>query len=212
MTRTAILLILPLILLSPAPALNVQDVSTIANEVKAEVKEKGSCWKLFHQEQRKNGDRAEVWVNWVCGKEGVVVYLYQESSVEAAAKLLYEINTSPVQSLAVAMDAPPIRPYQFGDESFVRSNLLYSSSSYVFFRKGNIVVRIDSGQRGRHHLNGPFATLCDLLNYSQTIYRRPTTHSSSRAISDSSLGICPSVSRDRSKHLHKNHPVGVPCL
>ena len=149
MSRIVILFILLLILLCSAPAVNAQDVSTIAKNVKAIVKETSSCWKLFHEEQRTVGDRAEVWVNWVCGKEGVVVYLYQESSVAEAAKLLYEIRTSPVQSLAVAIGTPPIGPYQFGDESFVRSNLLYSSSSYVFFRKGNMVVRTDSGTTGK---------------------------------------------------------------
>ena len=149
MSRTAILLTLTLMLLCPARAVNAQDVSKVSKKVEAIVKEKISCWKLFHQEERKVGDRSEVLVNWVCGKEGVVVYLYQESSVEAAAKLLHEIRTSPVQSLAVALDAPPVGPYQFGDESVVRSHLLYSSSSYVFFRKGKIVVRIDSGTTGK---------------------------------------------------------------
>lgn len=145
MFRYVNLLMLSLTLLCSAPAADAQNVSAVAEEVKAIVKEKASCWKLYHQQERKDGDHTTVEVNWVCGKEGVVAYLYQVPSVEAAAKLLNEIITSPVQSLAVAQGAPPLDAYQFGDESYVRAYLLYSKSSYVFFRKGNVVVRIDSG-------------------------------------------------------------------
>ena len=117
--------------------------------MKSLVKEKETCWKLFRQQERKNTEFSEVELDWVCGKENVITYLYQLPSVEAADKLLYEICTSPVQSSAVALGAPPIDSYQFGDESFVRAYLLYSRSSYVFFRKDNIVVRIDSGTTGK---------------------------------------------------------------
>jgi hypothetical protein len=154
MSRTANLLILPLILLCSAPVVIAQSVPPVVEKVKVVVKEKASCWKLYHQQERKDGDRTTVEVNWVCGKEGVVAYLYQEPSVEAATKLLYEIRTSPVESLAVVPGAPPMNPYQFGDESIVRAYLLYSRSSYIFFRKGNIVVRIDSGTMGKASSKG----------------------------------------------------------
>jgi hypothetical protein len=149
MFRFANLFMLSLILLCSAPAASAEDVSTVVDNVKAIVKEKAACWKLYHQQERKDGERTTIEVNWVCGKEGVIAYLYQEPSVEAAVKLLYEIRTSPVQSLAVVQGAPPLDAYQFGDETVVRSYLLYSSSSYVFFRKGKIVVRIDSGTMGK---------------------------------------------------------------
>jgi hypothetical protein len=144
MFRPASLLILSLMLLCPPPAVYAGDVSTIAEEVKAAVEEKASCWKLFHQQERKDVDRAELWVNWVCGKKGVVVYLYQEPSVEAAIKLFYEMRTAPVASPGRLVES-----YKFGDESFVTSYNPYSRSSYVFFRKGSIVVRIDSGTTGK---------------------------------------------------------------
>lgn len=146
MPRFANLLMLSLVLLFPLPAAYAQDVSTVAEKVKAVIKDKASCWKLFHQQERKIDDGKAIEVNWVCGNEGVIAYLYQEPSVEAAVKLLYEIRTSPVQSSATSR---PVDPYKFGDESYVRSYYLYSSSSYVFFRKGNIVVRIDSGTTGK---------------------------------------------------------------
>jgi hypothetical protein len=140
---------LSLILLCSALAAYAQDVSAVAEKVKVVVKERTGCWKLFHQQERKTSDVTAVEVDWVCGKEGVIVYLYQAPSVEAAVKLLYEIRTSPVQSSTVALGAPPIGPYKFGDESYVGSYYLYSRSSYVFFRKGNIVVRIDSSTMGK---------------------------------------------------------------
>ena len=144
MPRSANLLILSLALLCSAPTAHAEDVSTVAEKVKAVVNEKGSCWKLFHEQKRRDIDRAEVLVNWVCGKEGVVVYLYQEPSVEAAVKLFYEMRTAPVAAPGRTVDS-----YKFGDESWVNSYNPYSRSSYVFFRKGNIIVRIDSGTRGK---------------------------------------------------------------
>ena len=149
MSRTANLLILPLILLCTAPAANAQDVSAVAEKVKSVVKKSEPCWKLYRQQERKHGDGKAVEVNWVCGKEGLIAYLYQELSVDAAAKLLYEIRTSPVGSSAHVPGAPTVDSYQFGDESFVGSYYLYTRSSYIFFRKGNIVVRIDSGSSGK---------------------------------------------------------------
>ena len=149
MLRFANLLMLSLILLCSAPTNYAQDASAVAEKVKAVVKEKASCWKIYHQQERKIDGVTAVEVNWVCGKESVIAYLYQVLSVEAAARLLYEIRTSPVSSSAVVPGAPPLDSYQFGDESSVRSYYLYSRSSYVFFRKGNIVVRIDSGTMGK---------------------------------------------------------------
>lgn len=149
MLRFAGLLMLPLILLCSAPAASAQDVSAVAEKVKVAVKEGARCWKLYHQQERKDGDRTAVEVNWVCGEEGVIAYLYQVPSVEAAARLLDEIRTSPVGSSAVVPGAPPMDSYQFGDESVVRSYYLYSRSSYVLFRKGDTVVRIESGTTGK---------------------------------------------------------------
>jgi len=144
MFRTASLLILSLMLLCPAPAASAEEVSAIVEGVKAVVKEEASCWKLFHQQGPRVTDRAEAWVNWACGKEGVVVYLYREPSVEAAVKLFHEMRTAPVASPGRVVDS-----YKFGDESFVTSFNPYSRSSYVFFRKGNIIIRIDSGTNGK---------------------------------------------------------------
>jgi|ERR1044071_6112272 hypothetical protein len=144
----AALFLVSLILLCSSTA-SAKEASAIASEVKAIVKKEKPCWKIYHEQERKDGDFHSVEVNWVCGKDGVIVYLYQVPSVEAAAKLLREIITSPVQSSAVALGTPPIGPYQFGDETHVGSNYMYSSSSYVYFRKGNIVFRIDSGATAR---------------------------------------------------------------
>jgi hypothetical protein len=140
---------LPLLLLCSAPAAYGQDVSAVAVKVKAVVNKSAPCWKLYHQQERKHGEGRAVEVNWLCGKEGVIAYLYQEPSVEAAAKLLHEILTSSVGSLATVPGPPPLDSYQFGDESSVRSYFLYSKSSYVLFRKGNIVARVDSGSAGK---------------------------------------------------------------
>ena len=115
-------------------------------------------------------------MNWVCGKEGVIAYLYQAPSVEAAVELLYEIRTSPVESSVVAPGEPSIDSYQFGDESFVRSFNLYSRSSYVFFRKGNIVVGIDSGTIGKASSK---RTLRNAVRFAQLFAERmPPPHNS----------------------------------
>jgi hypothetical protein len=126
------------------PSAYGEDVSALVEGVKAAVKEKAPCWKLFHQQGPSGIDRAGAWVNWTCGKEGVVAYLYHEPSVEAAVKLFHEMRTAPVAAPGRAVDS-----YKFGDESFVSSFNPYSRSSYVFFRKGNIIVRIDSGTDGK---------------------------------------------------------------
>jgi len=144
MYRTVCLLILSLVILCCTPSAYGKDVPALVEGIKAAVKEKAPCWKLFHQQGRRDVDRAEAWVNWVCGKEGVVAYLYHEPSVEAAIKLFHEMRTAPVAAPGRAVDS-----YKFGDESFVRSFNPYSRSSYVFFRKGNIIVRIDSGTSGK---------------------------------------------------------------
>jgi hypothetical protein len=139
--------LLMLLLVIPCGALTVraQSVPEVAEKLKNSVKEKARCWKLFRQQERKTTEILEVELDWVCGKESVIVYLYQAPSVEAAAKMLYEILTSPVGSSARVPGAPPTDSYQFGDESSVGSYYLYTRSSYVFFRKGSIVARIDSG-------------------------------------------------------------------
>lgn len=149
MFRYASLLILHLALFCVAPSVHAQNVSTVSEQVKARVKEEAPCWKLFRHEARKTDQFAEIDVDWVCGKESVGVYLYEVSSEEAAAMLLREIVTSPVQSLAVAAGAPRVDSYKFGDESYVRAYLLYSKCSYIFFRQGKIVVRIDSNTMGK---------------------------------------------------------------
>jgi len=149
MYRFAYLFMLSLALLFAAPTASAEDLSTIADKVKAVVNEEPSCWKLYRQQQRETIQFLEVDLDWVCGKESVIAYLYQAPSVEAASKLLYEIRTSPVQSSAVALGAPPLDSYKFGDESFVGAYYLYSRSSYILFRKGDIVVRIDSSTRGK---------------------------------------------------------------
>jgi hypothetical protein len=144
MYRTARLLILTLVLLCCAPSAYGEDVPALVEGVKAAVRKKAPCWKLFHQQGRRETDRAEAWVNWACGKDGVAAYLYHEPSVEAAIKLFQEMRTAPVAAPGRAVDS-----YKFGDESFVSSFNPYSRSSYVFFRKGNIIVRIDSGTNGK---------------------------------------------------------------
>ena len=121
-----------------------QSASEVAEKLKATLKEKAPCWKLFRQQERKGTEILEVDIDLVCGKDSVIAYLYQAPSVEAAAKLLYEIRTSPVAAPAAPPAGSSVDSYRFGDESYVRTYYEYSRSSYVFFRKGNIVVRIDS--------------------------------------------------------------------
>jgi len=145
--RANLLMLLPA-LLWLVPAAYARDVSDVAEEVKAIVKEKAPCWKVFRQEERKQAAFWEIDLDWVCGKEIVGAYLYQTPSVETAKKLLNDIVTSPVQSLTTTPGHPVINE-KFGDESDVRSYFAYSNSSYVFFRKGNIVVRIDSSGSGK---------------------------------------------------------------
>lgn len=145
--RRANLLMLLLALLWLVPAAHAQDVSDVAEEVKAIVKEKAPCWKVFRQEERKQAEFWEIDLDWVCGKASVGAYLYQTPSVETAKNLLNEIVTSPVQSLTTTPGHPEIND-KFGDESYVRYYLAYSNSSYVFFRKGNIVVRLDASGSG----------------------------------------------------------------
>lgn len=127
------------------PKAYAQDISAIAGKVKAIVKEQASCWKLYNQQERKNTEIEEINLNWTCGRDGVIAYIYQAPSVETAIKWFYELRTSPVASPVTSSNWRNADSYKFGDESSIRSNFLYSSSSYVFFRKGNIVVRIDSG-------------------------------------------------------------------
>src|SRR5438876_12452082 len=57
MFRSANLLMLSLTLFCSAPTAYTEDVSTVVEEVKAVVKEKASCWKLYHQQERKDGVR-----------------------------------------------------------------------------------------------------------------------------------------------------------
>lgn len=121
-----------------------QSVSEVAEKLKTVLREKAPCWKTFRQQERKSTEFVEAELDLMCGKESVIAYLYQAPSVEAAAKLLYEIRTSPVAAPATLPAGNSVDSYKFGDESYVSTYYHYSRSSYVYFRKGNIVVRIDS--------------------------------------------------------------------
>ena len=154
---------LSLALLCSAPTAYAKDVSEVAADVKGIVKAKTSCWKLFNQHERKLTEFWEIDLDWVCGKESVVSYLYQTPSIEDATKLLHEIVNSPVQSITT-IPRHPVDHHKFGDESYVGSYYLYSRSSYIFFRKGNIVVRIDSSSSGK---TSSKKTLTNALRFAQ---------------------------------------------
>jgi hypothetical protein len=176
MFRRVNLLILSLALLCAAPAAYAGDVSEVAEEVKAIVREKAPCWKLFRQQERKIPEFWEIDLDFVCGKASVIAYLYQTPSVEAAAKLLYEIVTSPVQSSAT-IPGHPVVTDKFGDESYVGAYFLYTRSSYVYFRKGHIVVRIDSSSSGKASSK---KTLKNAVIFAQFLAQHmPPTNSSS---------------------------------
>ena len=109
------------------------------NRVKSAVRVKSSCWKLNRAQERQNGERTDFGQEWLCRKESVTVYFYQAPSIEAAVKLFEEMRDAPVASPGRTVDS-----HKFGDQSFIKSHSPYSKSSYVFFRKINIVIRIDS--------------------------------------------------------------------
>ena len=134
--------ILALVLLLAVQAGYTQDISTIVKDVEASLPNDTSGWQIHRKQERDQGKVIEL--DWVHAKEIVGVYLYQESSVEAAAQLLYKIRTAPVASIT-----PTVNKFEFGDESDVRSNHHYLSGSYVLFRRGNVVVRIDSTSTGK---------------------------------------------------------------
>jgi hypothetical protein len=127
MAQCFVLLMLSLTLLCSARTAYAGEVFIVAEKVKSVVEKKASCWKLHRQQERKDVEFQEVELDWVCGKENVIAYLYQASSVEAASRLLHDIVTSPVQSSTVVLGAPPLDSYKFGDESYV--------CSYYFIRR-----------------------------------------------------------------------------
>ena len=131
------MLVLSLVFLVAVQAGYTQDISTVVKDVEALLPNDTSGWRIHRKQERDQGKVIEL--DWVHEKEIVGVYLYQESSVEAAAQLLYKMRTAPVASIT-----PTLNKYEFGDESEVRSNHHYLTSSYILFRKGNVVVRIDS--------------------------------------------------------------------
>jgi hypothetical protein len=116
-----------------------QELADVLAKVKSAIVQKDSCWELKRAENRNLDDSKASEQDWVCGNQVVGIYYYQQPSIEAAGKLLQEIITSPVQAAGQTVPSPKI-----GDESSIRTYTEYSTSSYVFFRRGNIVVRIDS--------------------------------------------------------------------
>lgn len=116
-----------------------QDLPDLVTKVKSAVAQRDSCWELKRAEDRKVDDTKRSEQDWVCRNQVVGVYYFQERSPEAAAKLYREIITSPVQAPGRHLDSP-----KFGEESSISTYNEYSTSSYIFFRRGNIVVRIDS--------------------------------------------------------------------
>jgi hypothetical protein len=143
MIKLSCLLIPLLILLCPAEAAHAQDVGALAEKLEAAVKEGAPCWELVHRQEREGDDGSAVELNWVGGEEAVMVYIYHGTSVEAAADLFQRMRTAPVASPGQVVDS-----YKFGDESKVTSYHPYSRSSYIFFRSGRVVVRIDSSTTG----------------------------------------------------------------
>ena len=137
--------ILSLLVLFCVQAAYSQDISGVVKKVEALVND-ASSWKIQRRQERNRDDSKVMETDWVNGREIVGVYLYQEPSVEAAANLLEEMRTAPVESIATT---GPVGRYDFGDESYIRSNGVYSTSSYILFRKGNVVVRIDSTSSGK---------------------------------------------------------------
>ena len=116
-----------------------QEVSALAERVSSVMRARPSCWRLNRVQERREGERIIFEQDWLCHNESVTIYFYQESSVEAAARLFEVIRSAPVAAPGRLVDS-----HRFGDESFITSYSAYSRSSYVFFRKDNIVVRIDS--------------------------------------------------------------------
>ncbi|HEX8071278.1 MAG TPA: hypothetical protein VF546_15085 [Pyrinomonadaceae bacterium] len=154
------LLVLLVVLVGSAPGVRAEGLVEIAGRVKGAVEEKRSCWKLNRVQERWEGTAFEQ--EWLCGKkEAVTIYYFQRASVEEAAKLFEEIRTSPVQAPGRYVDAPKV-----GDQSTISAYNEYSTSSYVFFRKGDVVVRIDSNLLAR---GTPATTLENAVRFAQLV-------------------------------------------
>ncbi|HKQ99454.1 MAG TPA: hypothetical protein VJT09_02205, partial [Pyrinomonadaceae bacterium] len=98
---------------------------------------------------------------WLCPKEAVTIYFFQAPSIEAAVKFYEELITSPVEAPGEHVDSPKI-----GDQSSITTHTDYSRSSYVYFRKGTIVVRIDSNIL---KLTTPIRTLENAIRFAQIV-------------------------------------------
>jgi hypothetical protein len=75
---------------------------------------------------------------WLCDQQVLSIYYFQTPTIEAAARMYHQMINSPVQA-----PGKPVASPKFGDESSITIGG-YSTDSYVFFRRGSIVVRIDS--------------------------------------------------------------------
>jgi hypothetical protein len=106
-------------------------------------------------------------LNWTCDEDSIMAYLYQAPSVEAAEKIFYELRTSPVAAPFWSSDGQNTDSYKFGDEASIRTNHLYVSSSYVFFRKGNIVVRVDSNTGKKSKKTATARTLKNAVKFAR---------------------------------------------
>jgi hypothetical protein len=139
MRRFAKILLLLLMALCPAQIISAQGISGVAEKVKSSVKAKAGCWKLNRESRREIAEFTEDEQEWECRKEYVRVVIYQMDSDTSASKLFRDQRDQITQSPGRVVDE-----YQFGDESRVLSSFQYSTSSYIFFRRGNLMVRIDA--------------------------------------------------------------------
>src|SRR5688572_6189737 len=96
MILIAKMFVLSLVFLVAVQAGYTQDISTVLKDVEASLPNDTSGWRIHRKQERDQGKVIEL--DWVHEKEIVGVYLYQESSVEAAAQLLYKMRTAPVAS------------------------------------------------------------------------------------------------------------------
>lgn len=139
MRRFTNLIMLLLMLVCSTSAVYSQELSEVVGRVKSVIQAKPSCWKLNRVQERNNSGWVSFEQEWLCRKESVTIYFFQEDSIDGAIKMFEELRTSPVQAPGLFVASP-----QIGDQSVIRTYPDYSRSSYIFFRKGKIVVRIDS--------------------------------------------------------------------
>jgi hypothetical protein len=139
MPRCAKLITLLLILVCSTSAVGAQELSEVVGRVKSIAQAKRSCWKLNRAQERNTGARKAFEQEWLCRQESVTIYFYQGDSIEAAIKMFEELRTSPVEAPGLFVESPKL-----GDQSSITTYSAYSRSSYVYFRKSNIVVRIDA--------------------------------------------------------------------